>query len=595
MEPYAESRSSLISIDNLIYSNLFRRTATAPLLLEYATTSILECDYLLFIDTCCDYLILSHPISCDFRNGTQNEKNRQNNPFKLNKYNKMVPGSPSIRGAATSKALRVGMFGGGTVGGGVYELVMGRLRQQRQQQHRESGSDGRQLSDPKIMTRPMIITKICVKNLSKSRSFHLDESITTLTTNIDSILEDDTIEMVVEVMDSSEIDLAKKVTERALAKHKSVVTANKAMLAEHLDELSALLSQLQRNYATNKHSSLHSTVGIGYEAAVCGGIPIIHTLQSSCYVGDVIHQIQGICNGATNFMLCKMEQNGMDYAAAFREARELGYLVDDVIGSANGDEVCDILPSPSADVDGLDARDKICLLAKLAFGVTVPPRSVPCKGISRLTSVDFEYAKLLKCTIKLLGTARRLHYAREWDGALCVYVSPVMLPLTHELANVKSNGNAIAITSANMGTCSYIGPGSGRFPTANSIVADMSRLCQARTFGTTPPPPFPTASQQKDGMLSPVEIDYDFVSAFYIRIPYADGLGIIKRVGELCEEYEISIHSVLQNPIRDRMSADFCITTEDDCKQSQVEALCEAVSQEYFCRAPCLWMPLLFG
>ena len=489
--------------------------------------------------------------------------------------------------------IRVGMFGGGTVGGGVYELVMGRLQHQRQQeQQRILGQRGFQ------MCRPMVITKICVKNLSKPRSFHLDEEMTTLTTNVDSILEDDSIEMIVEVMDGHEVEIAKYVTERALAKHKSVVTANTAMLAQYLDEISTQLSTLQQQpqkYNHDKHTHIPSTVGMGYEAAVCGGIPIIHTLQSSCYVGDVIHQIQGICNGATNYMLCKMEQSGMDLEDAFSEARELGYLTDGTESLFNDND--DGYPSSSsADVDGLDSRDKICLLAKLAFGVTVPPQSVPCRGILRLTSVDFEYAKLLKCTIKLLGTARRLHHAREWDGPLCVYVSPVMLPKTHVLANVKSNGNAIAITSANMGTCSYMGPGSGRFPTANSIVADMSRMAQAKTIGKTPPPPFPCVSQlQEDGISSPVQLDYDFVGAFYIRIPYADGLGIIKRVGELCEEYEISIHSILQNPIRDRMSADFCITTEDDCKQSQVEALCEAVSQEYFCRAPCLWMPLLFG
>lgn len=419
----------------------------------------------------------------------------------------------------------------------------------------------------------MVITKICVKDLSRPRSFHLDESVTTMTTNIDSILNDDSIEMIVEVMGGT--DLAKYIVETAISKNKSVVTANKALLAEHLDELNELLHN-------------HPRAGLGYEAAVCGGIPIIHTLQSSCYIGDVIHQVQGICNGTTNYMLCKMEQ-GLEFEAVLREAQELGYAESDA----------------TADVEGYDVRAKICLLAKLAFGVTVPPNSVPCSGISRLTSVDFEYAKLLHCTIKLLGTAQRLHCSREWDGPLCVHVSPVMMPTSHALANVSSNGNAVAITSANMGTCSYMGPGAGRFPTANSIAADMSRLASSISAGTYPPPPFPVMPQEQQQQASSstpfslstttLELDHDFISAFYIRIPYADGLGIIKRVGELCEEYEISIHSVLQNPIRDRMSADFCITTEDDCRKSQVEGLCAAMSEEPFCRAQCLWMPLLLA
>jgi homoserine dehydrogenase len=429
--------------------------------------------------------------------------------------------------------VRIGMIGGGTVGGGVYELVMGRLKHSK---------------------RPLQITKICVKDLSKNRSFHLDESITSLTTSVDSIVNDPDIDMVVEVMGGT--GLAKTAVTTSLANKKPVVTANKALIAEHLEELLTLIDE-------NK-------VGFGYEAAVCGGIPIIQTLQS-CYTGDVIHQVQGICNGTTNYMLGKMASHGADYHEVLKEAQELGYAEAD----------------PSADVDGHDVRAKICILAKLAFGVTVHPLDVPCKGISSLQKVDFEYAKLLGCTIKLIGTAQRLHKAREWDGPLCVYVSPVMIPLQHVLGNVPGPGNAIAVHSANMGTCSYMGPGAGRFPTANSVVADIVRLANTQGEAPSPFPLSPSSSQQQQ-----LELDHDYVSIFYIRIPYIDGLGIIKRVGELAEDCQVSIHSVLQNPIRDRMSADFCVTTEE-CKQSQVTELCQAIAEQDFCRSSPIFMPLL--
>lgn len=432
------------------------------------------------------------------------------------------------------------MIGAGTVGGGVYEIVMGRLL--------ERAKEGK---------RPMWITKICVKDLSKPRTFHLDDSITSLTTHIENIIHDPDIDLVIEVMGGT--GLAREVVEGALKNHKVVVTANKELISEHLDELEKLI-----NHSNHKQKKVLPMAGFGYEAAVCGGIPIIQTLQS-CYTGDVIHKLQGIVNGTTNYMLGKMEK-GADFETVLQEAQELGYAEAD----------------PTADVEGYDVRAKICILAKLAFGVTVPPSEVPCKGISELSSVDFEYAKLLGCTIKLLGTAQRLHEAREWDGPLCVFVSPVMIPSDRTLAGISRNGNAVAVTSSNMGTCCYTGPGAGRFPTANSIVADLVRLADGQASAA----PFPLQAQ--------LELDFDYEGSFYIRIPYADGLGIIKRVGELAEEAGVSIHSILQNPIRDRMSADFVVTTEE-AKVSQIQSLCESINDQHdFCRAPCIYMPMLF-
>jgi len=432
------------------------------------------------------------------------------------------------------------MVGGGTVGGGVYDIIMGRL----------GGSSvdttGQMASSS---TRRCVITKICVRDLAKPRSFHVDEDKTTLVSDVNSILDDDNIDIVVEVMGGT--SLARTVVLEALKRGKSVVTANKALIAEHLDEIHTAVEQSGGN-----------EVKFGYEAAVAGGIPIISTLQH-CFAGDIINEIGGIINGTTNYMLGKME-DGADYDEVLKEAQDLGFAEAD----------------PTADVEGHDVRAKIAILAKLAFGTTVDVEEIPCSGISQISSVDFEYAKLLNCTIKLIGTAARLSQYGERDGDLSVYVAPKMIPTDHIMAAATGCGNAITVDSVNLGTSSYFGPGAGRFPTANSVVADICRVAS----NNCPADPFP--------LRSTISIDNDYTSAFYIRIPYIDGLGIVRKVGEVAERHGVSVNSILQNAISDRMMAD-CVVTTEECKLSQVQALCAELENEEFARAPPLCMPLV--
>mmetsp|Transcript_151 Transcript_151/g.300 ORF Transcript_151/g.300 Transcript_151/m.300 type:complete len:316 (+) Transcript_151:437-1384(+) len=304
-------------------------------------------------------------------------------------------------------------------------------------------------------------------------------------------------------------------------------------------------------------------VKFGYEASVCGGIPIIHTLQSA-YKGDIINEVSGICNGTTNFMLGKME-DGADYDDVLKEAQDLGFAEAD----------------PTADVAGHDVRAKIAILAKLAFGITVPIDTIPCIGITEISVVDFAYAKSMGCTIKLVGTAVRQSEFGEHDGALSVYVSPKLVPLNHLLASATGCGNAVAVDSSNLGTASFSGPGAGRYATANSVVADTMRVVN----DTCPSSPFPMLS-------SSIDIDNDFVSAFYIRISFQDGLGIIRSVGDLAESQGVSIHSILQQPITDRMAADTVVTTEA-CKYSQVKALCELIEKEDFALSAPVFFPMI--
>ena len=442
--------------------------------------------------------------------------------------------------SASMEPLRIGMIGAGTVGGGIYEIIMGRLRSQ--MKHQANPSKG--FSNSSL--RPCIISKICVQDITKPRSFQIDQDVTLVVTDIKSIVEDDNIDLVVEVMGGTEI--AKTVVLESLKRGKSVVSANKTLIAECMNEI--------------RDAALQSKSKFAYEAAVCGGIPVIQALQT-CFAGDIIHVVMGICNGTTNYMLEKMEE-GADYYEVLKEAQELGFAEAD----------------PTADVEGHDVRAKIAILAKLAFGTTVDVDSIPCMGITEISSVDFEYAKLLNCTIKLIGTAERLSDFGEHDGDLSVYVAPKLVPIPHLLSTTREAGNAVAIISANLGITSYTGPGAGRFPTANSVVSDICRVAA----GSACSDPFP--------LISNIEIDNDYSSEFYIRISFHDELGIIRRVGELAEINGVSICSVLQNPIKDRMSADFVVTTEE-CKFSQVQRLCEDIGAQDFAHNVPLFMPML--
>lgn len=385
-----------------------------------------------------------------------------------------------------AKPLRIGMVGGGTIAGGVAEIL------------------GFQ---PPHLARSIIITKICVKNVCKPRSFHLSEE-STLVTDVNSILNDDSIDCVVEVMGGT--TLAKTVVLGAIKQGKAVVTANKELIAEHMEEIQSALAETP-------------SAKFAYEAAVCGGIPIIQVLQSA-YTGDIIHSLYGICNGTANYILGQME-NGAEFELALMEAQDMGFAE----------------PDPSADVEGHDVRAKISILAKLCFGVTVPVNEIPCQGITELTPTDFEYAKLLHCTIKLLGTAGRMSRFAQYDGALSVYVSPVMIPNSHLLASAEGTGNCVAINSANMGTCSFTGPGEGRGPAANSVVADIVRIAN-----NTP------ASRDAFPLNSNLDLNFDYTRSFYVRIPFMDSIGIIRKVGELAEQNGVSIHSILQSMYRYR-------------------------------------------
>mmetsp|Transcript_117352 Transcript_117352/g.230239 ORF Transcript_117352/g.230239 Transcript_117352/m.230239 type:complete len:475 (+) Transcript_117352:67-1491(+) len=431
-----------------------------------------------------------------------------------------------------AEPLHIGVFGGGTVGGG----IVGILEQKRAKFEEMTG-------------RSIHIKTICVRNADKPRDFKLPEGCT-VTTNYDDILNDDSLELVVEVMGGT--TKAKDVVYSSLKSGKHVVTANKALIAAYMPEITDLLKEI------NSKRGGDEQVEFRYEAAVCGGIPVIRSLQSD-FVGDDIQMVSGIINGCTNFMLTAMDRDGKSYDEALAEASKLGYAEED----------------PTLDVGGFDARSKLKILVRLAYGVEVAEDDISCKGITELSKLDFEYAKMMGGSIKLIGFAKRVG-----SDKVAAFVSPCYVSSDDSLYAVNGATNAVEITSSNLLSTTLIGEGAGRYPTANSCVNDIVALAK----GDKTPLPFNPPSDLK--FVNNYEAD------FYIRLKYRDTLGITRQCGEICEKYGVSIHSILQNPITKRDDAAFVLITEK-VALSKVKQVCAEIEALDWCKGPIFFMPVL--
>ena len=375
---------------------------------------------------------------------------------------------------ASPKVVTVGLVGGGTVGGGIVEI----LSKKADFCKKQLGVD-------------LQIKKIVVGNPDKPRDYALPDGCV-LTGEPNDVVDDPSIDMVVEVMGGT--TLAKEVVVKSLKAGKHVVTANKALIAQDLPEIDGLLKSVNTDRET--------PVQFGFEAAVCGGIPIIHALQRD-FIGDEVKQLSGIINGCTNFMLSSMNMKGLSYAESLAEASELGYAEAD----------------PTLDVGGFDARSKLRIMMKLAFGIDVDEDEIPCRGITEVTATDFEYASLIGGTVKLLGIAK---LDAEDPSRISAFVSPVFVPAESTLATINGATNAVQIASKSLQESVFVGQGAGRFPTANSCVSDILSIAQGDA--SQPFPKVPEAG------LTYVN---SYTSAFYVRIRFRDAEGIIAQVGEV--------------------------------------------------------------
>ncbi len=412
---------------------------------------------------------------------------------------------------------KVGLLGLGTVGTGTAEILL--------------NPAGRH-----PLLQEIKIHRVGLRQLDKPRQIQLPADL--LTTDLEAIVTDPEVDIVVEVMGG--LEPARSLMLQAIAQGKHVVTANKAAIARYGDEIFT---------AANA-----AGVYVLLEAAVAGGIPVIEPLkQSLC--ANRIQAITGIINGTTNYILSRMQAEGSDFEQVLADAQALGYAEAD----------------PTADVDGLDAADKIAILASLAFGGRIKLPEVYCEGIGKISAADIAYAERLGFVIKLLATARRAAIDSPADAPLQVRVHPTLLPKTHPLASVNGVYNAILIEGDPIGEVMFFGPGAGPGPTASAVVADILNVAAilkvGRAAGSTAALPDGTplldpllaCSHQSYCEIAPIEA---LVTRFYVRFLVKDSPGVIGKLGSCFGEHQVSLESVVQIGRRDQM-AEIVVITHD--------------------------------
>lgn len=324
------------------------------------------------------------------------------------------------------------------------------------------------------------------------------------------------VDLVVELMGG--IHPALELLTGALAGGKSVVTANKALLASHGGQLFA--------------AAENAGVDIYYEAAVAGAIPIIRPLRESL-VGDAVTAVKGIVNGTTNYILDQMHSTGADYAEALAEAQELGYAEAD----------------PAADVEGHDAAAKAAILASLAFHTRVGLDEVDCEGITAVTSADIQAAEQLGCVMKLLADC-----SVSPDGTIAVGVHPTLVPATHPLAGVRGAFNAVFVESINAGQLMFMGPGAGGSPTASAVLGDVVTAARNRVRGVSGPG---ESAYTTPGITDPGAVR----CRHHLALTVHDEPGVLARIAATLASRRVSIQAVRQEQIDCAGAARLGITT----------------------------------
>lgn len=347
---------------------------------------------------------------------------------------------------------------------------------------------------------------------------------------------------------------AREIVEGAIAAGKCVVTANKELIA--LEGVNIWRQAEAQG------------VALAMEASVCGGIPI-HAVLREGIAGDHIETIFGILNGTSNYILTEIEQNGADFGGVLKEAQRLGYAEAD----------------PTADVDGYDARSKLALLASLAFGVRLTPADIYTEGIRRISPTDFQYAKQLGCTIKLLCSARRA------EGGLFISVRPALLPTKTIMASVQGAYNAVWSRGAFGADTFYYGRGAGPTPTGVAVVSDLMRVArQLRPAPAHRVPPF-AYTELPDAAPLPIGKQR---RPWYLRFRITDRPGIIRDLSSILAEHSISIDAVLQLPDLDKQNLPFVITLENS-PEAAVRSAVEKMTALDFMVEPPLAMPIERG
>ena len=380
------------------------------------------------------------------------------------------------------KNIYIGMLGCGVVGSQVAALL--------------------EKNNAELSTRAgakLILKKIAVRDIKAARE-GINQSL--FTTDTQSVIDDAEIDIIIEVMGG--IDPARELILAAIKNGKSVITANKALLASHGADLFTA--------ADNKGVDLY------YEAAVAGAIPIIRPMRESL-VGDQITRVMGIVNGTTNYILTKMDEEGRAFADVLKEAQSLGYAEAD----------------PTADVEGIDAASKAAIIAGLAFHSRVSVDDVYREGISSITADDVAVAKTMNHVIKLLAIAELTS-----DDRISVRVHPTLIPRSHPLAAVRNAFNAVFVEAKSAGQLMFYGPGAGGAPTASAILGDVVAVARHRVSDSVGP----RESDYADRAIAPIG---DTKTQFLIRLNVADKPGVLAAIAQVFAKEGVSIQTVRQS------------------------------------------------
>lgn len=398
-------------------------------------------------------------------------------------------------------AVKVGLVGTGTVGGGCLDI----LRNHKEEFKRHFGID-------------IELTRVCSRQPEVAESYGLSDIFTT---DFHEVIEDPEVDLVIELIGGT--TFAKEVVIGALQNGKSVVTANKALMASCGEEVMSLAEE--------------KGVEIAFEASVGGAIPIIVPLKHSL-IANRIDSIMGIVNGTTNYMLTRMDEDGMSYEDALKKAQERGFAEAD----------------PTADVDGLDAAAKIAILASIAFNSRVTMNQVFTEGIRRISPVDLAMAHEMGYAVKLLAHAYRS------DGGIDVRVHPTMIPESHQLATVNGVFNAIYTVGDAAGENMFFGEGAGAGPAASAVMGDVLEVARHLQMGIKPI----VGCTCTDEL--PILSVEDLHTKYYIRFVVADRSGVLASAADIFAKYDVSVKTVTQrgNAARDDVDLVFVTHTAEE-------------------------------
>ena len=385
------------------------------------------------------------------------------------------------------KTLKVGMLGCGTVGSQVARLMVANKADL-------ASRAGAELE----------LVKVAVRDTSVKRE---GISSNLITEDAQSVVNDPSIDLIIEVMGG--ISPAKELILTALKNGKSVVTANKALLAKE----GAALYEAASN----------ANVDLYYEAAVAGAIPILRPLRESL-VGDQVLRIMGIVNGTTNYILTKMDESGTAFSDALKQAQDLGFAEAD----------------PTADVEGFDAADKAAILAGLAFHSRVTDKDVYREGIAKITAADVKVAKAMDMVIKLLAITELTS-----EGEISVRVHPALISRNHPLASVRESFNAVFVQAKSAGEMMFYGRGAGGEPTASAVLGDLVAIARHKVLGGIGP-------KESDYASLNIAAIGQTKTRYLIRLNVADKPGVLESVAHVFASHGVSIQTVRQSGIGDK-------------------------------------------